>query len=140
VVPSESPGHRQARKQREQLDKIATELVACWWDHHDDPFMVEVLRGVALALLLDDDHPVDRQGRCRRWRCTRQWLFFRRRCPVRVALNFCRTADTVALWFHVLNQLPNLHMSLATVRTWLTGCHISKLDTDKSTTSPTTVE
>lgn len=136
VVPSESPGHRQAREQRIQLDEITTGLVACWWDRGNDPFMVEVLRGVALAQSIDDAHPIDKQGRCTRWRCTRRWWwpFMRRRCPTRATLNFCRTADTVTLWFHVLNQLPNLHMSLATVRTWLTLRHTSTPEAQQSET------
>ena len=121
VVSRESLGHRQAREQREQLNKIAAELVASWWDHHDDQFMGEVLRGLALAQSLDDAHPIDKQGRCRR--CIRrwQWPFTRRQCSTRGTLNFCRSADTVTLWFHVLNQLPNVNMSLPRVRTWLAG-------------------
>jgi hypothetical protein len=131
VIPRESPRHQQAREQRKQLNEIATQLVACWRDLEDDPLAVEVLRGVALAQSIDDAHPIDRHGRCRRWRCTRRWLFIRQQCPTRLTLNFCRTADTVTLWFHVLNQLPNLHLSLATVRTWLTQRHTKKPETDE---------
>lgn len=141
VVPRESPERRQAREQREQLDKITTELVASWWDHHNDPFMIEALRGLTLAKSLDNAHLINRQGHCRRWRCTRQWWFplTRRPCPTRVTLRFCRAADTVTLWFHLLNQLPNLNMSLATVRTWLEGCHTNKPQTDKSKEKSTTI-
>lgn len=145
VIPREAPRHRQAREQREQLNKITTELVASWWDHKDDPFMIEVLRGLALAHSLDDNHPIDRRGCCKRWRCTQRWWwpFTRRQCPIRLTLNFCRTADAVTLWFHVLNQLPNLQVSLTTVRTWETGCHTNKPQTDKpkheAQSVPTTV-
>jgi hypothetical protein len=140
VIPREAPGHRQAREQREQLNKITTELVASWWDHKDDPFMTEALRGLALAQSLDDSHPIDRHGRCKRWRCTQRWWwpFTRRQCPTRVTLNFCRTADTVALWFHVLNRLPNLQVSLTAVRTWETGCHTNNLQTNKPKHEPAT--
>jgi hypothetical protein len=54
--PQRIAGHRQAREQRKQLDEIAAELVASWWDRADDPFMVEVLRGMALAQSIDDAH------------------------------------------------------------------------------------
>lgn len=140
VASRESPGRRQAREQRNQLNEFIRRLVACWWDRHDDPFMAEVLRGLALAQSLDDAHPIDRHGRCKRWGCTRRWWFpfTRRQCPTRVTLTFCRSADTVTLWFHVLNQLPSVNMSLATVRTWLEGCHTHKPRTNESTTSPDT--
>lgn len=125
VVSRESPGRRQAREQRNQLNESIRRLVTCWRDHHDDPFMAEVLRSLALAQSLDDAHPINRHGHCKRWRCTRRWWFpfTRRQCPTRVTLTFCRSADTVTLWFHVLNKLPSVNMSLATVRTWLEGCH-----------------
>jgi hypothetical protein len=140
VVSRESPGRRQAREQRQQLNKIATQLVACWWDHHDDPFMIEVLRGLALAQSLDDAHPINRQGHCRRWRCARQWWwpFTQRQCPTRVTLNFCRSADTVTLWFYVINQLPNVNMSLTRVRTWLDGCQTNKPEANHPETPPDT--
>ncbi len=70
VAPSESPRNRQAREQRQQLNEIIAQLVASWWDRADDPLAVEMLRGLALAQSIDDNHPIDRQGRC-----TRGWLF-----------------------------------------------------------------
>jgi len=66
VVFCESLERRQARDQRQHLDEIATQLFFSWRNRVDDPFMVELLRGVALAYLMDDDHPVDRRGRCKR--------------------------------------------------------------------------
>jgi hypothetical protein len=119
VVSRESWGHQQARLRRQQRHKMITQLVTTWPEHKDDPLMVELLRGLALAQSLDDAHPIDKQGRCRRWRCTRRWLFFRRSCPTRVTLSFCDTADTVTLWFDLLNRLPNLQTSLSCVRAWL---------------------
>lgn len=138
VAPSESPGHRRTREQRTQLDKLAAQLAACWRNRGDDPLAVEILRGLTLAQSLDDAHPIDSHGRCRRWRCTRQWWlpFTRRECSTRVTLAYCRTSDTVTLWFHVFSQLLNTPMSLAAVRVWLTQCHTSKPDTDKPATAP----
>ena len=136
VAPSESPGHRQAREQRQRLNEIIAQLVTTWRNRADDPLAVEILRGLALAQSIDDAHPIDRHGRCTRWRCTRRWLLIRRRCPTRIALGCCRTADTVTLWFHVLNRLPNAHFSLASVRAWLTQCQRSKPETDDSKTAP----
>jgi hypothetical protein len=140
VVPSESPRRRQAREQRQQLNKIIAELAASWRDRLDDPFAIEILRGVALAQSLDDAHPIDRRSRCRRWRCTRRWWwwwpFTRRPCPTRVTLSFCRTADTVTLWFDVLNQLPDVYLSLDSVRAWLTPRSASKPEASKSEILP----
>jgi len=140
VISRESPGHQQAREQRNQLNEVIRQVVASWWDHHDDPLMVEVLRGLALAQSLDDAHPINRQGRCRRWGCTQRWWFpfIRRQCSTRATLNFCRSADTVTLWFHVLNQLPSVNMSLTTVRAWLEGCHTNKPQTNQPETQPDT--
>jgi hypothetical protein len=138
LAPGESPRRRHAYEQRQQRLTIISELVACWRYRHDDPFMVEVLRGLALAQSLDYSHPIDRHGRCKRWRCTRHWWWFpftRRPCPTRVTLSYCRSADTVTLWFALLNQLPNVHLSLATVRGWLEQCHTSKPPTDEPATA-----
>jgi hypothetical protein len=142
VAPSTSPGHRQAREQRKQLNEIIFQLVESWQDRVDDPLTVEMLRGLALAQSIDDTHPVDHKGRCTRWRCARRWLFIRRRCPTRVILEFCRTTDTVTLWFHVLNQLPHVHLSLATVRAWITQNHTSNPETgtDEPPTTPSAVD
>jgi hypothetical protein len=68
VVFRESLERRQARDQRKNLDEITTQLFFSWRNRQDDPFAVELLRGVALAYLMDADHPVDRRGRCKRWR------------------------------------------------------------------------
>jgi hypothetical protein len=144
VVFRESLERRQAREQRQHLDEITTQLFFSWRTRQDDPFAVELLRGVALAYLMDADHPVDRRGRCKRWRCTRGWRGWsltRRRCPTRLTLSFCRTADTATLWFRVLNRLvPTLQISFASVRDWLEQCQASKSETDESTIVPNTVE
>lgn len=140
VARSESPGHRRAREQRQRLNQVTTELVSSWRERGDDPFMVEVLRGLVLARSIDDAHPVDRQGRCTRWRCTRRWLFIRRRCPLRVTLGFCRTADTAVLWFYVVTQFLKVDVTLDSVRSWLAQCHTSTPQTDEPTTTPSAAE
>jgi len=144
VVFSESLERRQAREQRLHLDEITTQLFFSWRNRQDDQFAVELLRGLALAYLMDNDHPVDRRGRCKRWRCTRGWRWWsltRRRCSTRLTLSFCRTADTATLWFRVLNRLvPNLQVDFASVQDWLEQCHTNKPQTDEPTTMPNTVE
>lgn len=136
MEPSESPKYRRAREQRQQLDKIAAQLVTSWHNRAGDPLAVEILRGLALAQSLYDAHPIDRHGRCTRWRCTRRWWFIRRPCYTRVTLAYCRNADTAMLWFHVFSQLLNSQMSLAAVRTWLTQNHTNKPQTDEPATAP----
>lgn len=135
VAPSESPRHRRAREQRQHLDKIAAQLATSWHNRASDPLAVEILRGLALAQSLDDAHPIDRHGRCTRWRCARRWWFIRRQCYTRVTLTYCRSADTTMLWFHVFSQLLNSQMSLAEVRAWLTQYLTSKPDTDEPATT-----
>lgn len=140
VAASESLERRQARDQRTHLDEITTQLFSSWRNRQDDPFTVELLRGLALAYSMDDDHPVDRRGRCKRWRCTQRrwwWPFARRRCRTRVTLSFCRTADIATLWFRVLNRLvPTMQVSFASVRDWLEQCQANKPQTDDPTTVP----
>ena len=136
MAPRKSPEYWQAREQRQRLNEAIAELVSSWRDRGDDPLAVETLRGLALAQSVDDAHPIDRHGRCTRWRCTRRWIFIRRRCPTRVALKYCRSTETVTLWFHVLNLLPNIHFSLTTVRAWVTRCHTSKPEANQSETLP----
>lgn len=144
VVFSESLERRQAREQRQHLDEITTELFSSWRNRQDDQFAVELLRGLALAYSMDNDHPVDRRGRCKRWRCTRGWGWWsltRRRCRTRVTLSFCRTADTATLWFRILNRLvPTMQVSFASVRDWLEQCQANKPQTDEPTTIPNTVQ
>lgn len=142
VAPSQSPQRRRAYEQRTQLNKIIIELFDSWHNRTDDPLAVEILRGLALAQSLDDAHPINRKGYCTRWRCTRRWLLNRRQCHTRITLGFCRTADTTALWFHVLSQRLKSPITLESVRTWLTPRHTSKPDTDeaKTQTAPGAVE
>ena len=142
VARNQSSERRRAYDQRTQLNKIIIELVDSWHNRTDDPLAVEILRGLALAQSLDDAHPINRQGHCTRWRCTRRWPFNRRQCHTRITLGFCRTADTTALWFHVLSQLLTSPITLDSVRAWLTPRHTSEPDTDeaKTQTAPNAIE
>lgn len=128
-MPSETKEHRQARKQRANLDQVAMRLAKSWPDRWDDPLAVEALRGLVLTQFIDDAHPIDDQGRCARRRCKRWWLFARHRCITRSTLQLCRTTDTVTLWFHVFSRLPDSIISLAEIRTWVAQCQAGKSQT-----------
>lgn len=117
VEPSESPRHRRAREQRQQLDKLATQLAARWHSRAGDPLTVEILRGIALAQSVDDAHPIDHHGRCTRWRCARGWFLIKRTCYTRTTLAYYLSADAATLWFHVFSHILTTPMSLAEVRT-----------------------